>query len=439
MIPNFQYTKEYEIINKLTKYILYIFIFLSFFCICFSISNTTPLTILCVFGFIYCLKNKTYKNCIFILFSILFLYLSLTDYFLFPKTTGFSMIRRLFLAFFAGITAFSIEKSSKPTFPIFFTISLLISSLLCCMDNDELFIQNRLILWAIHPNQLAYFLSFSITVCIYFICNRYIPTSPLFGVNSVYCIITNKYILTLFTIIQYIILFLTDSRTSFYATLLITILVVSYAKIKKLRKFFLPFLVIVIATLVLYIYQTSKSQYVTTVTSSNRMFNALTNPLNDPTIRSRMAVWQSSWGIFKEHPFFGAGLDSWSDENHKFVKKNYNDFVEIYGKNIIDNDTLILKSAHNDGLMLLAETGITGFVLFFALMLAPIASSIQKKMSYGVTIPIIGLYFIMGLTGSHFHGNRVGYLGLTALFMLLGHCVAATQAKQGLGHRNFMR
>jgi hypothetical protein len=79
------------------------------------------------------------------------------------------------------------------------------------------------------------------------------------------------------------------------------------------------------------------------------------------SITERVFLWKNAWRMFKDHPVTGAGFDNW---------KIYATKYELpYSKYVIDNSTRYIRP-HNDLLLILAEGGIIGFVLFISLFVS---------------------------------------------------------------------
>ena len=93
--------------------------------------------------------------------------------------------------------------------------------------------------------------------------------------------------------------------------------------------------------------------HVSRVTSFNPMDPDV--PRLGESANERLVVWQESFGIIKQHPFFGVGAGNWKVEvpNHRIggIRNDYGRIVRI--------------RPHNIYVQLLTENGIVGFILYF--------------------------------------------------------------------------
>jgi len=80
----------------------------------------------------------------------------------------------------------------------------------------------------------------------------------------------------------------------------------------------------------------------------------------DPSARSRFAVWANSLAIFKDHPILGAG------------KGNFRFIYQLYARRVIKDPSFSPSSraanSHNDYVQLLAETGVLGTTAFLLVL-----------------------------------------------------------------------
>lgn len=73
------------------------------------------------------------------------------------------------------------------------------------------------------------------------------------------------------------------------------------------------------------------------------------------SIAERMYLWKNAWGMFKDHPLTGAGYDNWKIYSARYGLPFYEKGVDV---------TVRFMRPHNDLLLLLAEEGLMGFLLY---------------------------------------------------------------------------
>jgi O-antigen ligase len=101
---------------------------------------------------------------------------------------------------------------------------------------------------------------------------------------------------------------------------------------------------------------------------------------------NRPALWRNSLGIFRDHPWVGAGLGS---------------FVTAYPVHQTEAQDLVTEHAHNDYVEALAETGIAGgvlmlaaLVLFISRLIGPLEKQLTREPAWiqlGATIACCGI------------------------------------------------
>ncbi len=97
---------------------------------------------------------------------------------------------------------------------------------------------------------------------------------------------------------------------------------------------------------------------------SQRLVSALTDPLDDPTFKSRVPIWEIGWRSFTAAPVIGHGHQSYLDLHGRYIAKHEAEMDARYGKHYEKR----VKQAHNIILGRLVETGIlgtAGFLLFY--------------------------------------------------------------------------
>lgn len=78
------------------------------------------------------------------------------------------------------------------------------------------------------------------------------------------------------------------------------------------------------------------------------------------SIAERIFLWQNAWRMFKDYPLTGAGLDNW---------KIYNTKYQLPFSSYMMNNSIRYIRPHNDLMLMLAEGGVIGFVLYIGLFI----------------------------------------------------------------------
>jgi len=131
------------------------------------------------------------------------------------------------------------------------------------------------------------------------------------------------------------------------------------------------------------------------------------------TLQSRLAIWGAATVIFLQHPILGAGVGTFRYRFHPYVPGIKDDL-----------------DAHNLYLHTLAETGITGFLVFFATMWGFFRRNVKLSKRQDELGAILGIAVIGALAALAVHG-LVDYIFLVSpqfgglFWMLLGVSTAA--------------
>ncbi len=95
--------------------------------------------------------------------------------------------------------------------------------------------------------------------------------------------------------------------------------------------------------------------------ASRRLYSVLSNPLYDPTYRSRLPIWEAGWTAFTEAPLFGHGIKSFRERYEACRSTRESEWrVRFPGYEPS------VKHAHNIFLGRLVETGLAGCLGFMA-------------------------------------------------------------------------
>jgi hypothetical protein len=76
------------------------------------------------------------------------------------------------------------------------------------------------------------------------------------------------------------------------------------------------------------------------------------------SVAERIFLWRNAWHMFRDYPIAGAGLDNW---------KIYSTRYELPFSRQVMNISIRYLRPHNDLLLILAEAGIIGFVMYISL------------------------------------------------------------------------
>ena len=148
--------------------------------------------------------------------------------------------------------------------------------------------------------------------------------------------------------------------------------------------------------------------------------NALT-PWEYPTFVSRLPIWESGILAIQEKPLFGFGLKGFTEFHRERVLVDYDRLVSVYGKRMIDGDTLVINHVHNVYLSWFVETGIPGGVLFCLLFFTPLVYCLRKRTLCGEMGLILAVYAIAFLFDSQIGLGAGRPFGTTITFMTLGY------------------
>jgi len=132
------------------------------------------------------------------------------------------------------------------------------------------------------------------------------------------------------------------------------------------------------------------------------------------TVWERTKLWQGAWGMIKEHPILGLGVNTFSKNFPQYKPVDYPD----------------LRYAHNSYLQMWAEIGLLGLIIFLAIPLTILAKAfrgIKKKIKaspQGLTLlgAICGYVGFLVQSGMD---NNLFSLVLTTLFWVFTACIVS--------------
>ncbi len=84
----------------------------------------------------------------------------------------------------------------------------------------------------------------------------------------------------------------------------------------------------------------------------------VTKKENNNSVFERLMIWRNSVRMIKANPLFGSGLNNW--------KILYPKYGSIEGTVMIDSGRITYEHPHNDYLLVFAEQGLVGFLLYLA-------------------------------------------------------------------------
>lgn len=424
----------------LVRYAVSILLWINYLCLVLYVSNTTPLLLLAMFGLAsFFLPGPTRFNSFTLLALLLFVYLAGCDIFLFHDSTGFGMYRRILFAFLAGIAVFYTQKTPNT----FFTLPLgLLTAVFSCAVffflRESYFLDGRLTLFMKHPNNLAFLYSIAAISCYVPLLGQLSGATEVRNIQDNACrdILVRAFMLRWWLLLAAFLvciagIWFTYSRTAFYATIAVC-LILAAGRLVRRYGFGRSLLCFVLTALLCGLALRVAPVSLQGSEAARRMIAVVKAPWEDTTFRSRVPAWESALQAFRKHPFLGNGPDSFAHTHAEYFAMNRDRLLRELGKDIVEHDTIKLPHAHNQYLMLLAENGVIGFAFFLTLLIWPLCVALRKRSQFGLTVPLLLLFLLLGLFESPLSGSRSSAVGITALFMLLGYfsCLGTSCAQQ---------
>lgn len=149
-----------------------------------------------------------------------------------------------------------------------------------------------------------------------------------------------------------------------------------------------------------------------------QMFGRLVNTMASPTffIKDRLNGWTGAWGLFKDHPVFGAGLGTTYPASFKYI----GNFFFLY------SSSNSFKHSHGEYVQVFGESGIFGMILFVSLFGFVIYMLMKRAFSklYSLDYRFISLGVAVGIISMMVHQIfsltfRMS-VTMTAYFFLIG-------------------
>ena len=232
----------------------------------------------------------------------------------------------------------------------------------------------------------------------------------------------NQLIYYLLLSILYITLLICQSRgiwISISLTTMFAIYLIFKYKLFKIFKENKKWLILIIVTFIILtiIYSTDNPLNKSALTVPQRALSTFDE--QDPSIKTRLLIWKTTFNMIKDKPLLGSGIGTFKmnylDYQAVFLQK-YPDYIKYSGK---------AAEAHNEYLQILAELGITGFVVFLSILFVFYSLALKYlKEKHNNQDKIIVFGLLMGITSFLIHSlfcfpYHVPILGST-FFIFLG-------------------
>jgi len=186
-------------------------------------------------------------------------------------------------------------------------------------------------------------------------------------------IITNISLL----IISAYILFETGSRTAFFITIFMTI-VILFLEL-KIKKY-----VVLLSTLFVLVFLILLQNKL----DDSRMFRNITDPFSISSMQARLPIYNAAWNCFVDKPVLGYGFTNFGScyaSQKKHMEKKYS--------LVIDK----IPDAHNFLLQFLAETGLLGFFIIMYIFIKGCYFSFKNfKVAFYILIAMF-LFFMINM------------------------------------------
>ena len=219
-------------------------------------------------------------------------------------------------------------------------VSFAVAVLFFGYDASRLWHLGRLKLFAIHPSRLALYCA----ACLFFLLYRTIVSAG-----------RERFLAFAGSLLVFFMLFSTNTRANLLLLPLGIVCLGAVLPARHMKRLGLAFAVCVMLG--------GAALWLNGSHAAERLVSAVTNPLADPTFKTRIPIWEVGWESFKESPLIGTGHQSYLALHDAYLAEHGNDMdkrYELYEVNV--------KQAHNLILGRLVETGIlgaAGFLLFY--------------------------------------------------------------------------
>jgi len=424
---------------KLTIYLFFVALLLNFFCLLIYSKNTQALALLalcCPLSLLVAERPRfTWYHGLFLLFIG---YLILHKTLVFPEEKIFTFSSSTVLAFLAGMAAFQLLKDRNMNFMylmnpllLFVVTGVVALTAFGYIPYERIFDGPRLRLLTHHPNILGMMPAICLLTGLSFLLRKDFSDSlsPLLTtagngrlVAFLYQAAKSKVFILCGMLLSLVVLFLALSKSALFSTAIVGGLFCAYVASTRWGLLRSTALCVILALCAVAAWQLAPiEQQRKELFYHEVLSNALT-PWKMPTYISRIPFWESAILAVKEKPLCGVGVGGFTDFHRKRVLEDYDRLVSIYGKGMIDRDTLVVSRPHNTYLLWFAETGIIGGVLFCLLFFTPLFYCLKKRTLCGemgliLAVFAIAFFFDTFVGGS---GRSVAFGG-TIIFMTLGY------------------
>lgn len=177
-----------------------------------------------------------------------------------------------------------------------------------------------------------------------------------------------------------------------------------------------------ILKMIYFLFFISISIYLFSIIDPDQTYRAITSTISKITNWTNSdygIVWKSAFDVWLEYPWFGAGL-------HKY--REACGLLGIYGTFENPIGAGVCFHPHNISMQLLSETGIVGFILFFAMVIALsirlLKDSFMKKdwLLYFLILNVLIACFLPIQSNTDFFSNKYSSLVWLLVGVSLGLC-----------------
>ena len=157
---------------------------------------------------------------------------------------------------------------------------------------------------------------------------------------------------------------------------------------------------------------------------------------NVNSIAERISLWKNAWRVFKDHPLFGCGAENWKILAPKYGLP-FNQFST--------NSEIRYVKPHNDWLLILAEQGLVGLVIYMSLFFTAIMLSwrmvrhtIGNSLRFTFAMLGAGVVLYMVVATFSMPSSRFYTVLLLMLFFALITIIGNPSAQSASPRRSFL-
>lgn len=232
--------------------------------------------------------------------------------------------------------------------------------------------KNRLNLYSKSTNRMGLTFAFAISVCCGLLFFRH------------------KIRLLLYTMLPMLLslCWMTQSRSAFFAALVVVIIAFMYSFWSHDEKYYWPLIVAISLGTVGIVLFSDNSRIVQTLTAGSLEY----------LFNGREDIWRAAWEIFQKSPIFGFGVDSFHDSlsEHLAIPGNAERFPGLPVPNVFWN-------AHQFVLGVLAEMGLAGLSIFIYLVIRAFRMGFASSPASLAPLFMLIAYLVAGIGGYGFH------------------------------------